>query len=830
MSAAAAPRSVSASGFYHCSVKGVGRAAGRSVVAAAAYRAGERLHDDISGMVADYQLRHGVLDTLIVTPDNAPSWAHDRERLWNEAERAETRANGRLATELELALPHELTDAQRKELVTDFVRGIVERHGVAADVAIHAPGEGRDHRNVHAHVLITHRELGADGYGDIANERTIMKKVKGQERETKIAGIAATPADIRAIRQEWEHIVNRAYERAGLDIHVDHRSHEERGIEAEPTKHLGPTATAMERRGVESERGDANREITQRNAERRELAALESEAREIGAQIIDLAAERAMREAQAAAQGRTDDTRAEFTAASARATEPVAPTFDRDAGEAAWLDQVAAAGIAKDEATRVAQEARRQSEPDAGETRAAGPSGDTEKRPEAEDVRPLGKTAADIRTAWSLARSAGELDEALAAHGITLAQVSAEEARQSERVAAFAREVGNFARVLQEGEIVAVDGRGDVHRFDQRTTGELHPDIEARLPGIGAGLLNVTAAKAAMREADHAAWRDERQAERENARPPTAIEIRIADCAEQSLTSGAVVERDGEGRRITGAEALADRLRPDGAREIETVTEFGPEAFAALLEQAGIAIARVTAGDVQALDALWHDEDMARLVAETNREARRTHHFAQLAEGDLAAVTRAGDVHRINPDKLGDAVRQLAADLPSVTEVRAALEIDRAQTSELWAERRAEIAAQREDDAADREMRAAVRAVEREAQQTIATAEHAVDGGFSAAGRAVEGFARSVIAFLSGWFDAPVRLTPDEVHRREQVAPQQAEARAVDEAAQRHEAARDWQISEQNRQEQDFAARFGTPPSRDRDRDDDRERGYERER
>ncbi len=113
-----------------------------------------------------------------LAPANAPSWAQDRAQLWNAAERAEPRANGRLATEIELALPHELTDAPRKTLLTDYLRPLIERHHVAADVAIHAPGQGSDHRNIHAHVLITHRELGPDGFGEVSNARTVTVRAK----------------------------------------------------------------------------------------------------------------------------------------------------------------------------------------------------------------------------------------------------------------------------------------------------------------------------------------------------------------------------------------------------------------------------------------------------------------------------------------------------------------------------------------------------------------------------------------------------------------------------------------------------------------------------
>lgn len=167
--------------------------------------------------------------------------------------------------------------AQRKKLLLDFLAPIIARHGVAADVAIHT---AHDDRNIHAHVLLTHRELGADGFGEIANPRTIRKKVKGQVKLIGITGIAATPADVEAIRKSWAAAVNRAYALAGLDIRVDHRSFERRGIEDVPTIHLGPKASAMERRQLgSSDRGDINRGIELHNAHRRKLRQLRAAGR-----------------------------------------------------------------------------------------------------------------------------------------------------------------------------------------------------------------------------------------------------------------------------------------------------------------------------------------------------------------------------------------------------------------------------------------------------------------------------------------------------------------------------------------------------------------------
>jgi ATP-dependent exoDNAse (exonuclease V) alpha subunit len=247
----------------------------------AAYRSGERLFDERSGQcTADYRKRRrSVIDKFIVAREEAAAWGSNRQRLWNAAEKAEDRRNGRIATELELGLPHELAPAQRKKLLLDFLAPIIARHGVAADVAIHT---AHDDRNIHAHVLLTHRELDADGFGEIANARTIRKKVKGQEKLIDIAGIAATPADVEMIRKAWAAAVNRAYALAGLSVRVDHRSFERRGIEDVPTIHMGPKASAMERRQPgSSDRGDINRGIERHNAHRRKLRQLRPEGRRL---------------------------------------------------------------------------------------------------------------------------------------------------------------------------------------------------------------------------------------------------------------------------------------------------------------------------------------------------------------------------------------------------------------------------------------------------------------------------------------------------------------------------------------------------------------------
>jgi hypothetical protein len=288
VAAAAAPAGSFASGHYHFSVVNVGRGSGAPVVAKAAYRSGECLYDERIAQTFDY--RGGaerVIDTWVMARENAPAWMQHaprevRQRAWNEAERADDNPNARIATELVVGLPHEVTMEQRKNLLSGFVRRLVEKHGVFADVSIHT---AHDERNIHAHILLSHRELGPDGFGEIANRRTITRKHRGKVKEMTTAGLAATPADVKFLRKEWADHVNSAYQRAGLDIRVDHRSFKDRGLQTIPTIHLGPKASELERRGYATDRGDTNRIIEFGNAELRQL---EAEKQRQDAVIINL--------------------------------------------------------------------------------------------------------------------------------------------------------------------------------------------------------------------------------------------------------------------------------------------------------------------------------------------------------------------------------------------------------------------------------------------------------------------------------------------------------------------------------------------------------------
>ncbi|MDE2465216.1 MAG: MobA/MobL family protein, partial [Alphaproteobacteria bacterium] len=262
--------------IYHLSMKPVARAGGRSAIAAIAYRAGECLTNERDGITHDYTRKEGVLHAEIVLPMGVDAaWARDRSTLWNAAEFAENRKDARVAREVEIALPHELTAAQRLATVQEFAQDLADRYGAAVDFAIHAPhaatgsigtagaaGATRagDARNHHAHILMTTRQVTEEGFG----EKTYL------ERENKwllARDLPTTDLQLRDLRQRWEGIANVHLARAGLDVQIDHRSYLVRGLEIAPTEHMGVNATQMERRGKAMSRGRLEEKAARHNAE-----------------------------------------------------------------------------------------------------------------------------------------------------------------------------------------------------------------------------------------------------------------------------------------------------------------------------------------------------------------------------------------------------------------------------------------------------------------------------------------------------------------------------------------------------------------------------------
>lgn len=242
--------------LYHFHAQAFSRGRGDSAVAAAAYRSGECLEDERTGETHDYSRRQGVEHAEIIAPDQAPEWARDRAQLWNQAEQAERRKDAQVAREVDVALPAELSERERRELVREFVRREFVDRGMVADVAHHS-GQGR---NPHAHVMLTLRRLEGERFA-AAKERTWNDKKM-----------------LQGWRETWARDTNRALEHSGHAERVDHQTLRAqrqdalaRGddqaaakLDREPQVHLGKTLH-MEERGIETERGNRYAEIAERN-------------------------------------------------------------------------------------------------------------------------------------------------------------------------------------------------------------------------------------------------------------------------------------------------------------------------------------------------------------------------------------------------------------------------------------------------------------------------------------------------------------------------------------------------------------------------------------
>lgn len=219
-----------------------------SVVAAAAYRSGEALLDMQDEKTYDYSHKDEVVYTAIMTPHDAPPWAGDRMLLWNGVENFEKRADSQLARDLVAALPRELNTEQQIALVRDYVEAHFVAHGMVADIAIHDKEKASDGgRQPHVHVLLTTRAVTAEGFATKKNREWNKK------------------ARLKEWRQGWADTTNKHLELAGRAERLDLRSYEAQGVDKIPGKHMGPDAWNLEQQGVETGKGDLNREIDHTN-------------------------------------------------------------------------------------------------------------------------------------------------------------------------------------------------------------------------------------------------------------------------------------------------------------------------------------------------------------------------------------------------------------------------------------------------------------------------------------------------------------------------------------------------------------------------------------
>jgi len=252
-----------ASGHYRLETKIIGRRVkgvdkSVSMVAKAAYRSGQSLHDERADKTFNYRPRaQEVVYSEIMSPQNAPGWLKEpspdtqagtrkqrdvREQLWNTVEVVEKRKDSQLAREFVASLPRGLNREQQIELVRGWCDSEFTSKGLVVDLAVHKSKNGL---NPHAHILCPLRPISEAGFGK-------KPDTAGKFNGRGAAGLAAKN-ELDGWRASWEKHVNTALEKAGRPERVDRRSLKAQGIDKIPEPKIGVAATAMKRRGIEAD-------------------------------------------------------------------------------------------------------------------------------------------------------------------------------------------------------------------------------------------------------------------------------------------------------------------------------------------------------------------------------------------------------------------------------------------------------------------------------------------------------------------------------------------------------------------------------------------------
>ncbi|WP_316213471.1 MULTISPECIES: Ti-type conjugative transfer relaxase TraA [unclassified Bradyrhizobium] len=235
--------------IYHLHVKVIGRKAGSSAVASAAYRSASRLRDERLDRAHDFSGKRGLVHSEVLLPEGTPEQWSDRERLWNDVEAFEVRKDAQLAREVEFALPRELTQARGIELARDFVQSEFVDRGMIADLNVHWDIGEDGMPKPHAHVMLTMRAVDENGFGPKVREwnRTEM---------------------VERWRERWAELANERLAELDIDARIDHRSLEAQGIALEPQSQIGAPALRIEGDGIEADRVEMHREIARNNGGR----------------------------------------------------------------------------------------------------------------------------------------------------------------------------------------------------------------------------------------------------------------------------------------------------------------------------------------------------------------------------------------------------------------------------------------------------------------------------------------------------------------------------------------------------------------------------------
>lgn len=258
---------------FHFSVNIISRGKGKSAVASAAYISGEKIKNEWDGVTHDYTKKQGVISKEIYLPDHAPEEYKDRKILWNSVELFEKNSNAQLARNFIISLPKELSIEENKKMIEEYVQNNFVKEGMIVDLAIH--DESREgNQNIHAHIMTIVRPINEDGtWGQKSKKEYILdekgEKILNKNGKPKTRKVELTTwndkGNVEKWRENFSDLCNEYLAKNKIEKRVDHRSFKRQGIKQIPTIHLGASVSAMERKGIRTEKGDINREIKKQN-------------------------------------------------------------------------------------------------------------------------------------------------------------------------------------------------------------------------------------------------------------------------------------------------------------------------------------------------------------------------------------------------------------------------------------------------------------------------------------------------------------------------------------------------------------------------------------
>ena len=262
--------------LFHLNVTQIKRSKGQSAIAAAAYRAGEKLHSEYYGETSDYTRKNGVIWSEILLPDHAPREYADRQTLWNAVEKTERGKNAQLAYSFDIALQNEFSTEENIALARHFLLEHFVSRGMVVDFAVHVPDpEPGGISNPHFHVMAPIRPIVENGKWGCKQHRVYELDAEGNrlldaDGNYIFNAVPTTdwgsPETLEYWREQWAALCNAKFEEKGIGERIDHRSYERQGIDLLPTIHKGPAVRQMEAKGIRTDKGEFNRWIKATNA------------------------------------------------------------------------------------------------------------------------------------------------------------------------------------------------------------------------------------------------------------------------------------------------------------------------------------------------------------------------------------------------------------------------------------------------------------------------------------------------------------------------------------------------------------------------------------